>query len=204
MSDEKRPYRMSARAKAQEETRARIVEATMQLHEEIGPRATTISAIAERAGVQRLTVYRHFPNETAVFQACTSHWLELNPPPDPADWSDITDPVTRLRAALSAFYAYFAVTRRMWNVAFRDVAEVEALQQPMAEFGIFMDGVARDLVAAFGTGSAAPGLDPTVRHALHFLTWSNLDDLGLTDADKVDLVIGWIRPPGSLRQDSGP
>jgi AcrR family transcriptional regulator len=69
----------------------------MQLHEEIGPRATTISAIADRAGVQRLTVYRHFPDETAVFQACTAHWLSLNPPPDPADWAGITDPRNRLR-----------------------------------------------------------------------------------------------------------
>jgi len=78
----KRPYQLKKRAMSREETRRKIVEATMHLHEEIGPRATTISAIAERAGVQRLTVYNHFPDETAVFQACTSHWLSLNPPPD--------------------------------------------------------------------------------------------------------------------------
>ncbi len=95
----KRPYRMRERAKSQEQTRLTIVEATMQLHEELGPRNTTITEIAKRAGVQRLTVYSHFPDETAVFQACTSHWLSLNPPPDPASWSSIEDPGLRFRAA---------------------------------------------------------------------------------------------------------
>ena len=72
----------------QEETRRRIVEAAAGLHENVGPRDTTISAIAEKAGVQRLTVYRHFPDETELFKACTAHWLALNPPPDPASWAD--------------------------------------------------------------------------------------------------------------------
>ena len=134
----KRAYTLRKRAESQDETRHRIVEATMHLHEEIGPRATTISAIAERAGVQRLTVYRHFPDETAVFQACTTHWLSLHPPPDPAAWSDTEDGLDRARQALNAFYSYYAGTERMWSAAFRDVAEVPALQAPMAEVAAFM------------------------------------------------------------------
>ncbi|MCU0853480.1 MAG: TetR/AcrR family transcriptional regulator [Rhodobacteraceae bacterium] len=192
ISEEKRPYRLNARAKAQDETRRRIVEATMQLHEEIGPRATTISAIADRAGVQRLTVYRHFPDGTAVFQACTAHWLSLNPPPDPADWAGIADPRDRLRAALAAFYGYYAGTHRMWRVSFRDVDHVPALQGPMSEVAAFMASVADGVLDAFGEIGANQLVRATVRHALHFPTWSDLDDRGLSDAAKVDLAMAWL------------
>ena len=190
MTEPKRPYRMRERAKSQEQTRQRIVEATMQLHEELGPRNTTITEIARRAGVQRLTVYSHFPDETAVFQACTSHWLSLNPPPDPASWATIADPVLRFRTAISAFYGYFSGTRRMWVVSFRDVAEVPALQQPMAEVASFLKGIATDLAAAFP--DRTDEVDATIRHALHFLTWLDLEDQGLSNARKVDLVTLWL------------
>ena len=199
MTDKKRPYRLRQRAKSQEETRRKIVEATMQLHEEVGPRATTISAIAERSGVQRLTVYRHFPDETAVFQACTSHWLSLNPPPDPAGWADIAGARERFEAAVRAFYGYFSHTRRMWTVSFQDVAHVPALQRPMAEFAAFLDGVAADLIAAFGTGSDTPHIAPTIRHALRFQTWSDLEDQGLDQDAKVALVSHWLCCPKEKR-----
>lgn len=190
--EQKRPYRMRDRAVSQQETRQRILEATMQLHEELGPRNTTISAIAERAGVQRLTVYRHFVDETALFQACTSQWAQRNPPPDPADWSGIADPVVRFRTAIGAFYDYFARTRRMWTVSFRDVSEVPALQRPMAEVAAFLDGVASDLIAAFGATPAQARIAPTVRHALGFLTWADLETQGLDNARKVELVTHWL------------
>ena len=192
MSD-KRPYRMSTRARMQEETRQRIVDATMQLHEEVGPRATTISAIAERAGVQRLTVYRHFPDETAVFQACTSHWLGLNPPPDPETWRSIPDPGERLSAALSAFYGYYGATRRMWAAAHRDVAEVPALQAPMAGFKAFVDTVADELARDFRVESEqSRPIHVTIRHALGFPTWLDIEESGLDTAAKVALVAGWV------------
>lgn len=164
----------------------------MHLHEELGPRNTNISAIAERAGVQRLTVYRHFPDETAVFQACTAHWLELNPPPDPAAWAGIADPLVRFRTAIHEFYAYFARTHRMWSVSFRDVGEVAALQQPMAQVAAFLGGVANDLAAGFGAPADNDLVTPTIRHALHFLTWSELEDQGLDNNRKVDLVSRWL------------
>ncbi|MDN3720166.1 TetR/AcrR family transcriptional regulator [Roseibium salinum] len=163
---------MSERAKSQAETRQKIVEATMHLHEEIGPRNTSISAIAERAGVQRLTVYRHFPDETAVFQACTSQWLSLNPPPDPADWAEISEPVEKFRTAVAAFYDYYSRTRAMWTVSFRDVSEVPALQQPMADVAAFLGTIADDLIAAFDDAADTDHIGPTIRHVLHF---SHLD-----------------------------
>lgn len=164
----------------------------MHLHEEIGPRETSISAIAGRAGVQRLTVYRHFPDETAVFQACTAHWLTLNPLPDPEAWAGIMDPVDRFRAAVTSFYAYYSRTRRMWHAAYRDVNEVPALQQPMAEVKGFVAGIAEGLVRGFPARERTVHLNATIHHALHFLTWSQLEEQGLEDGDKVDLVMRWL------------
>lgn len=184
---------MRKRAQSQEETRRRIVEAAMQLHEELGPRATTISAIAERAGVQRLTVYRHFPDETAVFRACTSHWLSLNPPPDPQSWQAIADPWERLRAALSAFYDYYMATERMWTASHRDVASVTALQKPMTDFAAFVTEIAGDLAKPLRPGpQQARPVNATVQHALAFLTWQDLQKRGLTNPKKVELVVGWL------------
>lgn len=199
--NEKRPYRMRKRAEAQNETRQRIVEATMQLHEEMGPRATTISAIAERAGVQRLTVYRHFPDETAVFQACTSHWLSLNPPPDPRQWEAITDPWARLRAALSAFFDYYGATERMWTASYRDVPEVPALQAPMSRFEDFVTEVADDLAKPLKSGRGKSKLVRlTVQHALSFPAWADLKRRGLKNPRLVDLVVLWLQ--GMVKQPS--
>lgn len=190
----KRPYRMAERARSQEETRERIVEATMRLHEKLGPRATTISAIAEEAGVQRLTIYRHFPDETAVFQACTAHWLSLNPPPDPQTWAAIADPEERLKTALAAFYRYYAGTRRMWSASFRDAADVPALQGPMKQFASFVTGIGDDLAGHFGTGrDKGRRIATTIQHALVFPTWADLEARGVKDADKVMLVMRWTR-----------
>jgi AcrR family transcriptional regulator len=189
----KRAYTLKKRADSQGETRLRIVEATMLLHEELGPRATTISAIAERAGVQRLTVYRHFPDETAVFQACTSHWLSLNPPPDPQIWADIEDGPARARTALSALYGYYRRTERMWTVSFRDVADVPALHGPMNEFGRLLRGIGDELIARFSVPQERQSaLAATIHHVLAFQTWQSLKDQGLGDAMMVDLVARWI------------
>ena len=193
MSEQSRPYHMRKRAEAKEETRRRIVEAAMALHEEIGPRAATISAIAEKAGVQRLTVYRHFADETEIFHACTTHWLDLNPLPDPATWAQIDDPADRFRAAIAAFYAYYSGTRQMWEKSYRDMAEVPALQQPMAEVATFMETVGTGLAAAFDPGGPDPRILATVRHVLHFQTWSELKEQGLDQEAKVGLATSWVQ-----------
>src|SRR5919107_1985901 len=102
-----RKYQKIRRAEQQAETRQRIVEAMVALHREVGPARATISAIAERAGVERLTVYRHFPDERSMFEACTTHYATEVPQPDPASWADIDDPAERLRAVLLTFYEYY-------------------------------------------------------------------------------------------------
>ena len=115
-----RKYELKRRAERQEETRRRITEAAVELHGTVGPARASISAIAEKAGVQRLTVYRHFPDERALFAACTGHYLSENPPPDPEPWTGIADPEDRLRAALAEVYGYYRRNEPMMSNSVRD------------------------------------------------------------------------------------
>src|SRR3954468_4316676 len=115
-----RSYELKERARKQAETRRRIVEATVGLHEEVGPAHTTVAEIARRAGVQRLTVYNHFPDDIALLGACQAHWLGLPPPPDSAALAQIADAGERLRAALDGLYTWFADTEPMTAHVQRD------------------------------------------------------------------------------------
>src|SRR3954468_10237250 len=103
----KRRYEKRARAAKEEATRRRVIDAAMALHGTVGPARTTVSAIAERAGVRRATVYRHFPDERALFLGCSGTWAERTPLPDPATWAAIADPAARLEAALHALYRWY-------------------------------------------------------------------------------------------------
>src|SRR5215469_2787592 len=105
-----RKYQLHQRAQRQAETRQRIIDAAVELHTTLGPAQTTVSAIAERAGVERPTFYRHFPDEHALLTACSSHYLVTHPLPDPTSWGLIADPQTRLRRALAEVYAYYRRT----------------------------------------------------------------------------------------------
>ncbi len=189
----KRRYTQKKRAQQQSVTRDRIVQATMALHEELGPRDTTVSAIAERAGVQRLTVYRHFPDERTLFEACTTRWLELNPPPAAAAWRGIEDPLDRARAALQAFYAYYRSGERMWGRAYRDRDEVPALQGPMAAFDDALHALRDELAAGWKLPNRArQPLQSTLDLALRFHTWRSFNDMQLSDKAMADLVGDWL------------
>src|SRR5664280_470938 len=125
-----RPYRLRARAAGMDRTRERITRAAVEVHGTIGPAATTMSAVAELAGVTRATLYRHYPNEEALFKACSSDWLAANPRPDPAGWAAIADPVRRLGAALDELYAYYRSTERMRTNLLRDIAVIPEMFRP--------------------------------------------------------------------------
>lgn len=184
-----RPYTLRKRALSQEETRARIVDATVAVHEELGPRNATITAIAERAGVQRLTVYRHFPDEDALFAACTGKWLGDHPPPQPETWEAGETPLLRCRSALVAFYRYYAGTRRMWQVSFRDEPEIPALKAPMNMFRSYLASVSARLALDFGGNDRVKA---TVTHLLAFPTWESLADQGLDPEAAADLAMLWV------------
>jgi AcrR family transcriptional regulator len=196
----KRSYRLSARADSQAETRQRIVDAAIHLHEKLGPAQTPFTAIAERAGVTRLTLYRHFPDEAAIFAACTAHWSAQHPFPDAALWDGIADPAARAVAALTAHYDYYAGTRRMWFVAYRDAGLVKPIQPVIAQADAHLTDLAESLAAAFrARGTAARHLTVTLRHALSYQTWSSLEERGLDTHGKVVLVVQWLVGVRNLR-----
>jgi AcrR family transcriptional regulator len=156
-----------------------------------------MSAIAERAGVQRLTLYRHFADEAAMLAACTAHWGAEHPFPDAALWDGIKDPTTRAAAALTAHYDYYAGTRRMWSVAYRDVGLVKPIQPVLAQVDEHLCETAGSLAAAFrAKGVVSRRLAATLRHALAYSTWASLEDLGLDTAAKVALASAWLRGAG--------
>ena len=188
-----RKYQKTRRADQQDQTRERIVEATVALHEELGPAYTSIKAIAEKAGVQRLTVYRHFPDETCLFQACTSHYLGQHPPPDISQWAEVSNARERSRAALLAFCRYYRQTENMWTVAYRDVDQVDALQAPMSEFEAYIDMVRDDLLKTWNKKQdTKKRLKITIGHGLFFPTWLSLKNQKLNDDKIADLISTWI------------
>jgi AcrR family transcriptional regulator len=190
-----RKYEKKRRAEQESETRRRIVEAVYALHGEIGPARTTIKAIAERAGVERLTVYRHFADEGAIFAACDAHFRSETPPPDPAAWADIADPAERLRAALVAFYGFYRRGESMIAKAERDAADLPALAAVMAPRDRFVAAVREDLVAAWPAQDRARArLAAAIAHALRFDTWRSLARAeGLEDAEAADLMVDLAR-----------
>lgn len=194
-SQSKRRYRLGKRAEKQEETRRQIVAALIALHEELGPKNTTVSAVAERAGVQRVTVYRHYPDELSLLQACSSEWIQHNPPPDPATWAHIDDPLRQAGTALTALYAYYRSTARMWSHSYRDAEDMPALRQVMAPFEEYLEGTARQLEALLSDCSGPRLVGALLRHVLHFRFWQSLSDQELEDDEITGLVLRWLAAP---------
>lgn len=190
MSDERRRYRMKRRAELEDETRRRITESTVALHEELGPARTTISAVAERAGVRRSTVYRHFPTEEALFAACSSHWRAENPPPDLREWAAVDDPAERTESALGELYTFYARTHAMYESLLRDEPLVPVVQRLMRDFHGYLDAIQDVLTAGRGLrGRTARRTRAAVGHAVAFPTWRSLVlEQGLPGAEAVELM----------------
>src|SRR4051812_33968063 len=139
MSDQKRPYRKKRRAELEDETRLRITESAVALHGTLGPSRTSMSAVAEHAGVRRSTLYRHFADEMEVFAACSAHWNEAHPVPDLGAWASVADPDQRLLMALEELYAFYRGGEGMLANLTRD----EAVMPTVAHyFGAFHDYLA--------------------------------------------------------------
>jgi AcrR family transcriptional regulator len=190
MSDQKRPYRMKRRAELEEQTRTRITESTVALHEEVGPARTTISAIAERAGVRRSTVYRHFPDDEALFAACSSHWRAANPAPDPAAWAAIADPAERTAVALRDLYTFYARTRPMYDSLLRDEPAVPVVARLLEGYHGFVRAILEVLMTGRGLrGHGDRRTRAAIGHALAFSTWRSLAyEQGLSDDDAAALM----------------
>ena len=206
MTDEiaKRPYRLKKRAEAMTDTRRRITQAAMELHGSVGPARTTVSAVAERAGVQRHTVYRHFPTDDDLFAACSAHFDELHPWPDTEAWPGETDPALRLETALGELYDFYAVTASMWANLLRDAELVPSIPRAMASAQRQLDEMVRVLASGWGVrGARRALLMAAVHHAIDFRTWESLVERGgLTAPQGASLMRGLVedaaRRPSAL------
>lgn len=185
-----RPYRKSKRAEDEERTRARIVDAAESLHGTVGPARTTVSAIAEHAGVTRATVYRHFPDDEALFLACSAQWLSRQRLPDPDAWRRHHQPLPRLRAGLADLYRYYRAAEPMLTLVRRDV-EVVPAQVRSARLDAEQLWVST-LLEPFA-GRRRRRLQVAVAHAVSFDTWRSLCVThGLPNRLAVDLMVGMV------------
>ena len=200
-TDRTRRYRKRARAEAEADTRRRITEAAVKLHGTVGPARTTIKGVAEEAGVQRATVYRHFPDEEALFAACSAHWAGLNPPPKPEPWREIDDPGERLRIALAELYAWYERGEPMLTNVVRDAPLVPAMQAPVAARHAAMAAYAEALMAGRRErGRRRERVAAAVGHALEFTTWRSLvRDQGLDPDEAVAVMASMVESAGTAR-----
>ena len=190
-----RKYELKERARSQSETRQRIVEATFELHSSVGPTRTTISAIAERAGVQRLTVYRHFPDDRSLFQACRGHSVAVRPLPDTSAWAAIDDPEARLLVALGEIYAFFGSTEQLTANLRRDLPDLPILQEVAAPSVRYWDNLRAVLDRGWKTRGRKRKLTRAViGHGLEFETWRSLvRRQGLDDTEAAKAIVQLTR-----------
>jgi AcrR family transcriptional regulator len=189
-SKSKRPYEKRRRAESERATRRRITEATVELHKTVGPARTTISAVAQRAGVQRATVYRHFPEDADLFRACSAHWIALHPYPAADAWPSIGEPRLRLRTALGELYAYYRTVEPMLANVTRDAPLLPALRAAMAGGGRYF-AAAEEILAA-GWDDADGRRRAALALALDFRTWQKLTRRLPGDAEAAELATAMV------------
>jgi AcrR family transcriptional regulator len=185
-----RPYMKRRRAESEAETRDRIIEAVVALHQEVGPARTTISAIAARAGVQRLTVYRHFPVQSELIAACAARWSARMPPPD-LEAIATSNPRRRNRELLIALYRYYRSGERMLSNVLADADEMPPLRRELEMLTEYLRHLVGELERAWPRRSSRRRT--TLEHAVQFSTWQSLSRLTGSDAEAADLVLRWCR-----------
>jgi AcrR family transcriptional regulator len=196
----RRKYELKKRAAQMDETRGRITEAAIELHGTVGPSRTTMSAVAERAGVERRTLYRHFPTEADLFSACSSHYFSANPWPDLDSWRAIRDPQGRLERALDELYAYYERTESMFSNVLRDAELVDSARDAVAPLDAYLEEAAEILAGGRGVrGRRRQLLEAALRHALAFSTWQSLSTNGIGRSDAVKLTTALVEAAARAR-----
>jgi AcrR family transcriptional regulator len=195
---QKRQYRLKRRAEKRDETHLVLARAAFELHATVGPSRATVSAIAEKAGVQRLTVYRHFPDDEAIFAACTAYSFAEDPPPDPESWRSVADPELRLREALRSLYGYYRRKHRLLANLYRDrempaVAAALARRHAVLARGIeiLSEGWPRATSTGIRYRRAAIGL------VLDLATWQSLSEI-LRDEEAIEMALVLVRASAAV------
>lgn len=183
---------MTRRADLVDQTRQQITAATARLHTTVGPANTSVSSIAEEAGVTRLTVYRHFADLDVLFEACRAHWRAENPPPNAAAWAEVPDLEARARRAFGELYGWFRDHAEELFPIYRDISTMPVSSQARMRDenrrlgDLLLEGHAPD-------GEAGRRARAVARHLLDYRTWRSLAiQQELSDTEAVDLGVGWL------------
>ena len=189
-STNSRGYRKTKRAEDEQRTRARIVDATEELHGTIGPARTSVSAVADRAGVTRATVYRHFPDDESLFLACSGQWLSRQRLPDPQTWPAKDTPGETLGVGLHDIYRYY---REGQSMLIRVLLDADVVPERVRNARIESERRWQEALLAAVPGRRRTAVRAAVAHACAFGTWRSLVlDIGLTDRAAVDLMVGMV------------
>lgn len=185
-----RSYQLDRRAETQRETRRRIIEAAIELHQERGPAFTSVTDLAKRAGVGRVTVYRHFPSEALLLQACSGLYAIRHPLPPLPPTRPGNTPTDRLRAALTGVYAYHADTEPMMARVLPQVGDQPVMRPYHEHFAAMADS----LTAAFrARGRRRTTLHAAITLALSFHTWRLLvRDQQLSNVQAINVVLRMV------------
>ena len=199
----KRKYELKKRAEEMAETHLRITAAAIALHGTVGPARTTLSAVAKRAGVERRTLYRHFPTEADLFAACSTHYFAANPWPDLDSWRAIRDPQQRLEQALDELYAYYERTEPMLSNVLRDAELVDVAREAVAPLHAYLGEAAEILtVGRQVRGRRRQLLRAALRHALAFSTWHSLSTNGIGRSDAAKLTAALVEAAAAAQRRS--
>ena len=183
-----RRYRKRKRAIREEETRRRITEALVELHRTVGPAATKVTEVAERAGVSRMTVYNHFPTDADLFRACSTHWVARHPFPDLDAWAAVSDPRERLQTAVRELYAWYRRAEDMWDNVLRDAPAVPAVGDLVdSQWWPFVDRMVDILSVGWPVGND-DDRRAAIRLLVDFRTWQVLTSAGLDDGQAAVLA----------------
>jgi AcrR family transcriptional regulator len=189
-----RKYELKRRAERQDQTRRQIARAVFELHSTIGPANTTVKGIAERAGVDRVTVYRHFPDDLALYRACLTHWTAEMPLPDETAWGNVADPLQRLTQALSDVYQHYEQHEGMWSNGWRDLPRLPLLAQADAPVFAHFERMRSRLLDGWSSPrSTRRALAAVIGHVLEFPTWESfVRRQGLTTKEAIELVARFV------------
>jgi AcrR family transcriptional regulator len=181
---------MQKRGESVDRTRHKITEAAMRLHTSVGPSEASISAIADEAGVTRLTLYRHFATKDELFRACMTHWRSLHPPPDPDRWRGIGRFELRLRTALLELYAWYAENSDDLYPIYRDAGhtpESNRLARKQTN-----ERQADAILGDLEPGAGGRRLRAAIGHTVGFWTWHSLAAQGLSPRDAAKMSADFV------------
>lgn len=189
-----RRYQQNQRARSQAQTRQKIVEAAIKLHQEKGPAATSMRDVAKEAGVGTVTVYRHFADDMELLGACSGTYFERHPFPDLEAWQEISDPEERVQNGLREAYTFHRETEPMISSVIDDLRR-SPIMDPYYGFwktagDILLDAFPEDR-------RKSETLKAAISLALRFDTWRLLTcDEGLSDEEAVNLMTRLFRDRG--------